>query len=138
MFFRLAPIFVVLLALLAFSAEARPQRGTLKSRRLTPEERSLTNSERLARGLPPRAPALNRLLPGREPTPAYKRGGSSASPSPSPSPSGSASVSVTCALTGVAYPDVCAHTGSLAGLKSSSIAHSSSGLSTTRPPECKR
>lgn len=75
--------------------DARPTKGTVLSRRLTVEERDLSNAERLRRGLPPRAPVIGRVLPGREllgPTPASKakRG--------SPSPSAVANVCVTRAL----------------------------------------
>ena len=87
MLLRCLPLFFAVLALLALSVEARPTRGTLLSRRLTAEERGLTNAERLKRGLPPRAPAIGRILPGREPTPASLYARRSASPSPSPSPS---------------------------------------------------
>ena len=93
---RCLPTLLALLALLVLVADARPFRGQLKAKRqLTPEERSLTNSERLARGLPPRAPNFKRIIPGRAPTPVYaKRGSPSASASPSPSPSASPGPSV--------------------------------------------
>lgn len=85
MLLRCLPLFFAVLALLALTAEARPTRGTLLSRQLTIEERGLTNAERLKRGLPPRAPAIGRILPGRAPTAASKYARRSASPSPSPS-----------------------------------------------------
>lgn len=87
MFLRSLPAFLLLLSLCALFVDARPTRGTLVSRRLTVEERSLSNFERLKRGLPPRAPTLDRILPGRQlfrPTRTQK--GKRASPSPSPSP----------------------------------------------------
>lgn len=87
MLLRAVPVVLALLALFALSVDARPTRGRVLSRRLTNEERSLPNAERLKRGLPPRAPVIGRVLPGREntePTPASKakRGG----PSPSAVP----------------------------------------------------
>jgi len=86
MLLRCIPLFLALLALCVFSVEARPMKGTVLSRRLTVEERSLSNAERFKRGLPPRAPVIGRVLPGREllgPTPASKaKRGSSPSPSP--------------------------------------------------------
>lgn len=84
MLLRCIPLLLALLALCALSVEARPMRGTILSRRLTVEERSLPNAERLKRGLPPRAPALGRVFPGREelePTPASKAKRGSPSPS---------------------------------------------------------
>ena len=89
MLVRALPIFLALLALLALTAEARPFRGAIQNRQLTVEERDMTNGERLARGLPLKAPVMKRIMPGREPTP-VKRGTHSASASPSPSPSPSA------------------------------------------------
>ncbi|EKM50452.1 uncharacterized protein PHACADRAFT_263754 [Phanerochaete carnosa HHB-10118-sp] len=85
MLLRCVPLFLALLALCAFTVEARPMKGTLLSRRLTVEERSLTNAQRLKRGLPPRSPIIGRVLPGREelgPTPASKAKRGSPSPSP--------------------------------------------------------
>ncbi|PSR90571.1 hypothetical protein PHLCEN_2v4864 [Hermanssonia centrifuga] len=86
--FRFLPSLVALLAFL-LAVNAKPRRGSLLSRRLEPEERSLTNFERLKRNLPPRAPVLNRVLPGREalePTPAWKIRRASPSPSASSVP----------------------------------------------------
>lgn len=87
MLFRALPLLLALLALCALSVEARPTKGSLLSRRLTVEERDLSNAERLKRGLPPRAPVIGRMLPGREvlfePTRVKaKRGSPSASPTP--------------------------------------------------------
>ena len=88
MLLRALPLLLALLALCAVSVEARPTKGRVLSRRLTVEERSLTNAERMKRGLPPRAPVIGRMLPGREllfdPTPASKAKRGSPSPSPSP------------------------------------------------------
>ncbi|GJE91181.1 hypothetical protein PsYK624_073300 [Phanerochaete sordida] len=88
MLFRALPLLFALLALCAFTVEARPMKGRVLSRRLTVEERSLTNAERMKRGLPPRAPVIGRMLPGREllfdPTPASKAKRGSPSPSPTP------------------------------------------------------
>ena len=87
MLLRILPLLFALLALTTFTVEARPWRGSLLSRRLTPEERSYNNAERLKRGLPPRAPVLGRNIPGREyfaPTPVQAKRGA-ASPSPSSS-----------------------------------------------------
>lgn len=101
MLLRFLPLFFALLALFALTVDARPARGKILSRRLTIEERSLPNAERLKRNLPPRAPVIGRVLPGREalePTPASKakRGGR---PSPSPSPSAGPSVYVCSIIT---------------------------------------
>jgi hypothetical protein len=55
-----------------------------KKRDLTLEERSWTNAQRMARGLPPRSPVFGRALPGRDELPtrafAAKRTGSSPLP----------------------------------------------------------
>jgi hypothetical protein len=85
MLLRLLPLFFVLLTLAAFTVDARPWRDSVLSKRLTAEEQTLSNAERLKRGLPLRAPVLGRKLPGRDyqaPTPASKAKRGAPSPSP--------------------------------------------------------
>ncbi|KAF7794244.1 hypothetical protein EIP86_005376 [Pleurotus ostreatoroseus] len=91
---RTLSVLFALFALLVLAADARPWRGMrdVMKKRLNAEERDLTNAERLARGLPPRAPGLKRVMGARaavSPSPSTTTPTSTAHPSPSPSSGGS-------------------------------------------------